>query len=136
MKTIANLGLTSLVLIILFFSCKKFDPATSENLADQQTTTDSTAVSSSAAVEKKDGKQKFIRTADIKFKVKDDFLYFMISNPTPEITQHQDNFNKSSGIGIENVKKRLELGYNKNDYKLSFKNKKNIFVVKLVIKVT
>ena len=70
MKTIANLGLTSLVLIILFFSCKKFDPATSENLADQQTTTDSTAVSSSAAVEKKEGKQKFIRTADIKFKVK------------------------------------------------------------------
>ena len=70
MKTIANLGLTSLVLIILFFSCKKFDPATSENLEDQQTTTDSTAVSSSAAVEKKDGKQKFIRTADIKFKVK------------------------------------------------------------------
>ncbi|OXB23686.1 hypothetical protein B0A80_09465 [Flavobacterium tructae] len=70
MKTIANLGLTSLVLIILFFSCKKFDPATSENPADQQTTTDSTAVSSSAAVEKKDGKQKFIRTADIKFKVK------------------------------------------------------------------
>jgi len=70
MKTIANLGLTSLVLIILFFSCKKFDPATSESLADQQTTTDSTAVSSSAAVEKKDGKQKFIRTADIKFKVK------------------------------------------------------------------
>ncbi|MDL2141776.1 DUF4349 domain-containing protein [Flavobacterium tructae] len=70
MKTIANLGLTSLVLIILFFSCKKFDPATSESLADQQTTTDSTGVSSSAAVEKKDGKQKFIRTADIKFKVK------------------------------------------------------------------
>lgn len=70
MKTIANLGLTSLVLIILFFSCKKFDPATSENITDQQTATDSTAVSSSAAVEKKDGKQKFIRTADIKFKVK------------------------------------------------------------------
>lgn len=70
MKTIANLGLTSLVLIILFFSCKKFDPATSENPVAQQTTTDSTAVSSSAAVEKKDGKQKFIRTADIKFKVK------------------------------------------------------------------
>jgi len=54
----------------------------------------------------------------------------------PELTVHKDNFNKSSGIGIENVKKRLELGYNKSDYKLSFKNKKNIFVVKLVIKVT
>lgn len=73
---------------------------------------------------------------DINFKVKGDYLYFIISNPMPEITVHKDNFNKSSGIGIENVKKRLELGYNKSDYKLSFKNKKNIFVVKLVIKVT
>ena len=54
----------------------------------------------------------------------------------PEITKHKDNFNKSGGIGLENVKKRLELGYNKNDYKLSFKNKKNIFAVKLVIKVS
>lgn len=73
---------------------------------------------------------------DIRFKVKGDFLYFSVSNPMPEFTVHKDNFNKASGIGIENVKKRLELGYNKNDYKLSFKNKKNIFVVKLVIKVT
>ncbi|MNS46985.1 Sensor histidine kinase YehU [compost metagenome] len=73
---------------------------------------------------------------DIRFKVKGDYLYFTISNPMPEFTVHKDNFNKASGIGIENVKKRLELGYNKNDYKLSFKNKKNIFVVKLVIKVT
>lgn len=73
---------------------------------------------------------------NINFKVKKDFLHFTISNPKPEITEHKDNFNKSSGIGLENVKKRLELGYNKNDYKLSFKNKKNIFVVKLVIKVT
>jgi len=82
-------------------------------------------------VNKNTGKVKI----DINFKVKENFLYFTIANPTPEITQHTDNFNKSSGIGIENVKKRLELGYNKNDYKLSFKNKKNIFVVKLVIKV-
>ncbi|MEP6805862.1 MAG: histidine kinase [Flavobacterium sp.] len=75
-------------------------------------------------------------TIDINFKVKGDFLHFTISNPMAEFTHHKDNFNKSSGIGIENVKKRLELGYNKNDYKLSFKNKKNIFVVKLVIKVS
>ncbi|MGO4773387.1 sensor histidine kinase [Flavobacterium sp. W22_SRS_FK3] len=73
---------------------------------------------------------------DINFDVKDDFLYFKISNPMPTITKHKDNFNTSSGIGIENAKKRLELGYNKNDYKLSFKNKKNIFVVKLTIKVS
>jgi len=73
---------------------------------------------------------------DINFKIKEDFLYFSVSNPMPTITKHVDNFNKSSGIGIENVKKRLELGYNKNDYKLTIKNKKNIFVVKLKIKVS
>lgn len=73
---------------------------------------------------------------DIDFEIADDYLHFKISNPTPEITKHKDNFGKSGGIGIKNVKKRLELGYNKNDYKLSFKNKKNIFVVKLVIKVS
>ena len=72
---------------------------------------------------------------NISFKVKSDFLHFTIANPMPEITHHKDNFNKSSGIGIENVKKRLELDYNKKDYNLSFKNKKNIFVVKLMIKV-
>jgi len=75
-------------------------------------------------------------TIDISFDIKDDYLHFKVSNPMPIITKHKDNFNLSSGIGIENVKKRLELGYNKSDYKLSFKNKKNIFVVKLVIKVT
>jgi len=69
MKTIAQLGLTTLVIIALLFSCKKADYASGDAAADSQTT-DSTAVSSSAAVEKKDSKQKFIRTADIKFKVK------------------------------------------------------------------
>ncbi|MFC3333592.1 sensor histidine kinase [Flavobacterium palustre] len=73
---------------------------------------------------------------DINFKIKGDFLYFSVSNPMPAITIHVDNFNKSSGIGIENVKKRLELGYNKNDYKLSIKNKNNIFVIKLKIRVS
>lgn len=70
MKTIAKLGLTTLVIIALLFSCKKADYASSEETADYKISADSTAVSSSAAVEKKDSKQKFIRTADIKFKVK------------------------------------------------------------------
>jgi hypothetical protein len=70
MKTIAKLGLTTLVIIALLFSCKKADYASSEETADYKASADSTAVSSSAAVEKKDSKQKFIRTADIKFKVK------------------------------------------------------------------
>ncbi|MRX67541.1 protein of unknown function [Flavobacterium resistens] len=69
MKTTAKLGLTTLILILVLFSCKKADYATAETSADT-VTMDSTAISSSAAVEKKDSKQKFIRTADIKFKVK------------------------------------------------------------------
>ncbi|MGM8362166.1 sensor histidine kinase [Flavobacterium sp. ARAG 55.4] len=83
-------------------------------------------------VNKNTGKVKIT----IDFKIKDNILDFKVSNPMPEITKHKENFKMSSGIGIENVKKRLELGYNKNDYKLSFKNKKNIFVVRLVIKVS
>ncbi|MFB9108471.1 DUF4349 domain-containing protein [Flavobacterium gyeonganense] len=74
MKTIAKLGVTTLVVTAVLFSCKKAD-ATSEETAEYATTDSTavlsnTAVSSSAAVEKKDSKQKFIRTADIKFKVK------------------------------------------------------------------
>ncbi|WPO77028.1 DUF4349 domain-containing protein [Flavobacterium sp. KACC 22761] len=69
MKTTAKLGLTTLIFILVLFSCKKADYATSEASADIAVM-DSTAISSSAAVEKKDSKQKFIRTADIKFKVK------------------------------------------------------------------
>jgi sensor histidine kinase YesM len=73
---------------------------------------------------------------DINFTIKGDHLHFTVSNPMPEVTEHQDHFNTSGGIGIENVKKRLALVYNKKDYSLSFKNKKNIFVSKLVIKVS
>jgi len=68
MKTIAKLGLTSVVIIALLFSCKKADTTAADTAFSAST--DSTAVSSSAAVEQKDSKQKFIRTADIKFKVK------------------------------------------------------------------
>ncbi|HSD14500.1 MAG TPA: DUF4349 domain-containing protein [Flavobacterium sp.] len=70
MKTVSRIGLALLV-IGLAVSCKekmeeKVDYATSET-----TETDSSdVVSSSAAVEKKDSDRKFIRTADIKFKVK------------------------------------------------------------------
>lgn len=72
----------------------------------------------------------------IDFTIKKNFLYFTISNPMPKLTKHKEPFNHSSGIGLENVKKRLALGYNENDYKLSIKNKNNMFVVKLKIKVT
>jgi Domain of unknown function (DUF4349) len=70
MKTIAKLGLTSVVIIALLFSCKKADNSSYGESADMKVSADSTAVSSSAAVVDKNSKQKFIRTADIKFKVK------------------------------------------------------------------
>lgn len=71
----------------------------------------------------------------IDFSIRKDFLYFTISNPMPKTTEHKEPFNQSSGIGLENVKKRLALGYNQNDYKLQIRNKNNMFVVKLKIKV-
>lgn len=70
MKTIAKLGLTSLVIIALLFSCKKADYSSNEDSVNNKVSADSTAVSSAAAVVDKNSKQKFIRTADIKFKVK------------------------------------------------------------------
>ena len=59
-----------MIIIALLFSCKKADNSSVESTADYVAVTDSTIVSSSAAVEQKNSKQKFIRTADIKFKVR------------------------------------------------------------------
>lgn len=73
---------------------------------------------------------------EIDLSIKKDFLYFTISNPMPVITKHQESFSRSSGIGLENVKKRLALGYKKSDYKLLIKNNDDKFVVKLKIKVS
>lgn len=86
----------------------------------------------------KHGAQKNIGNVkiDISLTIRKEFLYFRISNPMPLKTEHEERFNQSSGIGLENVKKRLSLGYNKNDYKLIIRNIRNKFVVKLKIKVT
>jgi hypothetical protein len=69
MKTIAKFGMTTVVIIALLFSCKKADTSLEDSAAESSTST-ADIVSSSAAVEKKDSNHKFIRTADIKFKVK------------------------------------------------------------------
>ena len=73
---------------------------------------------------------------DIDFTVKEDFLYFTISNPMPAETNYKKRLNNSSGIGIKNAKKRLSLGYNKKDYELEIKNDNTLFIVKLKIKVS
>lgn len=67
MNKIVKRGLVLLAVISLVVSCKKSD-AYEEESADAKMTTDT--ISSSAAVEKEGSTRKFIRTADIKFKVK------------------------------------------------------------------
>ena len=71
MKTIPKVGLAILILGIAY-SCK--NASENENAvssADYATVTDSASViSSSAAVQPKNSNRKFVRTADIKFKVK------------------------------------------------------------------
>jgi hypothetical protein len=65
MIKIAKLGLTVLAIATLIISCKKSE-APEESTADIKTD----SISSSAAVEKEGSTRKFIRTADLKFKVK------------------------------------------------------------------
>lgn len=71
----------------------------------------------------------------INFKVIEDFLYFSITNPMPTHSTYKQELNTTGGIGLKNIKKRLELGYKKEDYNLLIKEIDNSFVVKLKIKV-
>ncbi len=73
----------------------------------------------------------------IDFEIKKDWLYFTITNPLPKQPENKENISDQyGGIGLENVKKRLELGYQPSDYKLIMRNKNGMFVVKLKIKVS
>ena len=73
---------------------------------------------------------------DIDFNVEDDFLNFKIVNQIPVKQNKKQIFKRNQGgIGLSNVKKRLELGYKKDDYNMSISNSGNLFTVKLKIKV-
>jgi len=74
-------------------------------------------------------------TIDIDFKIVKNFLFFTISNPISEITKHKLVINHSGGIGLNNVKKRLALGYDSDEYDLKIDNEDKLFTVKLKIKV-
>lgn len=56
-------------------------------------------------------------TISIKLKVERDFLYFKMSNTLPQ-KDLKNNLNEAGGIGIENVEKRLKLGYKPEEYDL------------------
>ncbi len=68
MKTIPKIGL-AILLVALAYSCKQSDNASvNDSVSEEVSSAD--VVSSSAAVEKPDSKRQFIRTADVKFRVK------------------------------------------------------------------
>ncbi len=71
----------------------------------------------------------------IDFKIIEDFLYFRISNPMPTITKYKQRIDTPGGIGLENVSKRLSLGYTKEEYNLKIEHIDQLFVVNLKIKV-
>lgn len=60
----------ALLVIILAFSCKKAESGNETAYESNDIAVDTSMVSSSAAVEPKNSDRKFVRTADIKFKVK------------------------------------------------------------------
>ncbi|KAA1244230.1 sensor histidine kinase [Aquimarina sp. RZ0] len=85
----------------------------------------------------KHGANKNIGVVEIQidFTIIDEFLYFKISNPLPAITNTQQIAPISGGIGIGNVKKRLKLGYQPDEYKLDINTTNGLYIVNLKIKV-
>ncbi|MFK5973447.1 MAG: histidine kinase [Flavobacteriaceae bacterium] len=67
--------------------------------------------------------------------VEGSFLFFKVSNTIPEKDIKSSIPTRSGGIGLSNVKKRLELGYDKNDYELDIFEKENKFHIDLKLKV-
>jgi len=65
----------------------------------------------------------------IRLLVKGNHLYFFVSNRTGSFTKDQ-----TGGIGLDNVRKRLELVYGSDHY-LQVTNEKNIFTVNLTIQL-
>jgi len=66
-------------------------------------------------------------TIEISIKVFNHTLDFNIRN-----TCNQENQNNKPGIGLENIKKRLDLNYGDN-YQLAYNNRNNWYTVKLLI---
>ncbi len=70
---------------------------------------------------------------DVDIKVEEDTLFFKVSNTIPK--KRKVSFPKKGGIGLSNVKKRLELGYGQNGYDLKTYKKDSMFHVELKLKV-
>ncbi|MBO2544663.1 histidine kinase [Salegentibacter sp. BDJ18] len=70
----------------------------------------------------------------IKLQVKQEDIYFKVSNTLPDKRINNKLEKESGGIGIENVKKRLALGYAEKDYNLEIYSKDENFIVALKLK--
>lgn len=96
--------LLPLLLIILAISCKKAD-ALEETASDTTTSSSGSTktLSSAAAVEPKNSDRKFVRTADIKFKVKNVAnSTYIIENATTKFGGFVTNTNLQSTISEKN----------------------------------
>ena len=71
----------------------------------------------------------------IDIEIEDLYLTFKVSNTIPRNEVERPLIPKPGGIGLSNVKKRLELGYDPKDYHLSVFEKDNMFHVILKLKV-
>ena len=72
---------------------------------------------------------------DIEIKVEGDDLFFRVSNTIPKKRNAGNSYPRGGGIGLSNVKKRLELGYEPDDYDLRIYEKDDRFNVELNLKV-
>ncbi len=72
---------------------------------------------------------------DIDIQVEEENLFFNVSNTIPKNGKASKSASKGGGIGLSNVKKRLELGYSENDYNLDIFKKDKKFHVQLKLKV-
>jgi Domain of unknown function (DUF4349) len=105
MKTVQNVGL-ALFVVSVAVSCKKYegtisDEAISESKEEspQKSATSESVISSNAAVESKKSNRRFIRTANIKFKVKNvPQSTYAIENATTKFGGFVTNTNLQSTI--------------------------------------
>lgn len=83
----------------------------------------------------KHGANQTVKSVEIKIllDIEEDLLKFKITNTIPSEPLHK---HEVGGIGVSNVKKRLNLSYTKNDYHLDIKKKSNKFNVELNLKLT
>lgn len=70
-------------------------------------------------------------------KIEEDFLYFEVANTISQKRKKKlpKQLKPSGGIGIANVKKRLELGYTKEEYKLEIGQNNGQFLIQLKLKL-